>query len=1091
MKSGKLTIISPIEITRENNILQELSIFGINHLTPSPDLGWCYVLDHVWLYREIQRYIKMNTGITPVILDVGCGQSHFRDFLRESLGVNIIGIDRSEGYCHQENLASVDVVGDFLTIDQFPERSTDIVYWLSSIEHNKENTIRQLYMKSMRMLKEGGLFLATIPISRKTEWFKASEQTNLTVQDALSLFNLSEAEGTYQEITEQYRRNILFLRDKYSSRYGTFGSTDPQFIIGGIHKEQYLENDLKKAIKILSNKLVLFAPSNDTHTNWMYSLARQIPHRKFMVSESIGENADVFLEKLDEGFEYYYRGILETISPDAVILGNDWGNIERQIISEARELKIPTICIQEGPLDFTDLNLRRLQNADHVFLHGPIMKFYLTKRNGIFVTGNPKYDNLYEVDIPPRPRVMINCNFTYGIFEDIRNQWVTDIVDVCKELQVDFFVSKHPRDTGEFPQDFNVIGSDAYRIKDQITSASILISRFSTVIYEAMMMGREVIYYNPHKEPFRIFSEDTTQGIWIANNKEELHQSLMDAIRAQGQPRPEKADFLANHCATLNHDATDNCLKALSDVIDSEKQTKLVDKLNPVVSIIVPTFNRPFFLENAIKSILSQTFDNYEVIVINDAGEDVHSLIEKYNSTNKIKYISHDVNKGLASARNSGIKIARGKYIAYLDDDDIFYPDHLSTLVEYLESNPDYQVAYTDAEISYQEKVGNIYIEKKREIRYSFDFDPDRILYENFIPVLCIMHRNDCLNEVGLFDPILMRWEDWDLWIRLSRKFRFAHIKGSTCEVSLRTDGSSMVSSGKTEIWSFAALNLLYKMQMYAEGKSLVKTKIHNEIEYHLKNIHGYLLKGLYSYNYDAYKALGYEDIEILTRRINFLCRQYGQEYRHKFYEILVILLAFRSHDSTVYSQIISWAEEKEQALKTLSFRVTQIGDQLVKKEQDVQALRAQLSEIYRSRAWKMALIFRRIRLAFAPPNSRRARLLRQLMNLSIFPFIKIRRNLIIKGNIALIKSSDLFDEDWYLSNNPNVAQAKMDPILHYLCYGGFEGRDPGPNFQSAWYLATYEDVKTAGLNPLVHYITYGRGEGRAPHPGQTLAHQE
>jgi hypothetical protein len=205
----------------------------------------------------------------------------------------------------------------------------------------------------------------------------------------------------------------------------------------------------------------------------------------------------------------------------------------------------------------------------------------------------------------------------------------------------------------------------------------------------------------------------------------------------------------------------------------------------------------------------------------------------------------------------------------------------------------------------------------------------------------------------------------------------------------------------------------------------------------------------------------------------------------------LVILLAFRSHDSTVYSQIISWAEEKEQALKTLSFRVTQIGDQLVKKEQDVQALRAQLSEIYRSRAWKMALIFRRIRLAFAPPNSRRARLLRQLINLSIFPFIKIRRNLIIKGNIALIKSSDLFDEDWYLSNNPDVAQAKMDPILHYLCYGGFEGRDPGPNFQSAWYLATYEDVKTAGLNPLVHYITYGRGEGRAPHPGQTLAHQE
>ena len=110
MKSGKLTIIDPPEIQREEGILQDLSRFGINHLTPSPDLGWCYALDHVWLYREIQRYVKMHKGKINVILDVGCGQSRFRDFLEKSLGVSIIGIDRSEGYCHQENLRNVAIL---------------------------------------------------------------------------------------------------------------------------------------------------------------------------------------------------------------------------------------------------------------------------------------------------------------------------------------------------------------------------------------------------------------------------------------------------------------------------------------------------------------------------------------------------------------------------------------------------------------------------------------------------------------------------------------------------------------------------------------------------------------------------------------------------------------------------------------------------------------------------------------------------------------------------------------------------------------------------------------------------------------------
>lgn len=103
----------------------------------------------------------------------------------------------------------------------------------------------------------------------------------------------------------------------------------------------------------------------------------------------------------------------------------------------------------------------------------------------------------------------------------------------------------------------------------------------------------------------------------------------------------------------------------------------------------------------------------------------------------------------------------------------------------------------------------------------------------------------------------------------------------------------------------------------------------------------------------------------------------------------------------------------------------------------------------------------------------------------SLLSLFRRARGLLLETKaINLIRASGLFDENWYLSKNPDVAQAKVDPLLHYLRYGGFEGRDPGPEFNSSWYLATYKDVKKAKINPLIHYLRYGKQERRIPHPG-------
>ncbi len=186
--------------------------------------------------------------------------------------------------------------------------------------------------------------------------------------------------------------------------------------------------------------------------------------------------------------------------------------------------------------------------------------------------------------------------------------------------------------------------------------------------------------------------------------------------------------------------------------------------------------------------------------------------------------------------------------------------------------------------------------------------------------------------------------------------------------------------------------------------------------------------------------------------------------------------------------------EAKEQALQAMAEQVTEkersmqgLSAQLAEKEQAVHMLSAQLAEINNSRAWKIALLLRRIRILFAPPNSRRARVLRRMINAIFSPFIKIRRNLKSKRESALIKSSGLFDETWYLAQNPDVALAKENPLLHYLHNGGFEGRDPSPGFSSQRYLDNNPDVRAAGINPLVHYLRFGKKEERSPFRDQII----
>src|ERR1035437_10187989 len=92
---------------------------------------------------------------------------------------------------------------------------------------------------------------------------------------------------------------------------------------------------------------------------------------------------------------------------------------------------------------------------------------------------------------------------------------------------------------------------------------------------------------------------------------------------------------------------------------------------SPFVSVIVPTYNRPSLLDRALRSILGQTYRRFEILVVNDGGPDVTAVLDELQCGQALRYFVHPSNQGIAAARNTGMREARGKYIAYLDDDDI------------------------------------------------------------------------------------------------------------------------------------------------------------------------------------------------------------------------------------------------------------------------------------------------------------------------------------------------------------------------------------------------------------------------------------
>jgi glycosyltransferase involved in cell wall biosynthesis len=201
----------------------------------------------------------------------------------------------------------------------------------------------------------------------------------------------------------------------------------------------------------------------------------------------------------------------------------------------------------------------------------------------------------------------------------------------------------------------------------------------------------------------------------------------------------------------------------------------------PLVSVMMPTFNRRRYLREAMASALGQDYRNIEVFVVNDGGEDVSDIVAGFGDP-RIRFINRKENKGKAYSLNEALGHAKGKYVAYLDDDDIWYPNHISTLVGTLENSAE-GVAYSDLYKAWcrVEKDGTRTVVAKI-VEVSRDFDRFFIMHLNHVLHVSMMHRRDLLEKTGPYNESLNVMIDWDMTRRLAFFSDFVHVYDITGE---------------------------------------------------------------------------------------------------------------------------------------------------------------------------------------------------------------------------------------------------------------------------------------------------------------------
>jgi len=274
----------------------------------------------------------------------------------------------------------------------------------------------------------------------------------------------------------------------------------------------------------------------------------------------------------------------------------------------------------------------------------------------------------------------------------------------------------------------------------------------------------------------------------------------------------------------------------------------------PKVSVVIPTHNRSSRIERAIDSVISQDFEDTEVIVVDDGSTDDTESVVKSIDDPRIRYLAHDTNRGGSAARNTGIEESSGEYVAFLDDDDEWLPQKLRRQVDCLEDrSEDWVAVYCDYEVVRSED-GPVSRIPDFVLDYwpGKDSDPQPEGGRELIPKMLatemstggastLMVRRDAVNAIGGFDPEFERYQDWEFLIRLVQVGKLAFVdEPLVLRHGTGYPSESAVEQGKRTLFSRFASEI-----EEAERKGYHITGIHQFHMAKLNMMNGHFVKGV------------------------------------------------------------------------------------------------------------------------------------------------------------------------------------------------------------------------------------------------------
>ena len=196
--------------------------------------------------------------------------------------------------------------------------------------------------------------------------------------------------------------------------------------------------------------------------------------------------------------------------------------------------------------------------------------------------------------------------------------------------------------------------------------------------------------------------------------------------------------------------------------------------MTPLVSAVIPTYNRAEYVGGAIESVLSQTYDNVEVVVVDDGStDDTREVLAEYDDDDRVRVLHNDENQGIPYTMNRGVDAAEGDYIGVFGDDDRWRPTKVEKQVEAFEQlDDDYCGVYTGGVITNLD--GDIV--QRVMTHHAGDVYPDVLVRNTILPHSSHLVRAECFEEVGGFDESFPIACDWDITIRLSKQFKWAFV---------------------------------------------------------------------------------------------------------------------------------------------------------------------------------------------------------------------------------------------------------------------------------------------------------------------------